>query len=81
MHETVLTDLRAVFRSLFDQPDLQLLPHMATGDLPGWDSFRNVEILMACEERWGIRFLSSEIDGLLTAGDLAACLARKLVQP
>ena len=81
MSDALLSDVQAVFRTVFGQPGLQLRPEMATGDLPGWDSFRNVEILMACEERWGFQFQSAEIDGLLTVGDLAACLARKLGAP
>ena len=77
----VLLELQALFSALFEDAALTLSASMQTGDLPGWDSFKNVEILMACEERWGLRFSSTEMDGLVTTGDLAACIARKLGTP
>jgi acyl carrier protein len=43
---------------------------MVTGDLPGWDSFKNVEILLACETAFGIQFRSKEIDLIRSVGDL-----------
>jgi acyl carrier protein len=78
MNSPVGLELQSVFREVFDDESLQLESDFQTGDLPGWDSFKNVEILMACEERWSLRFSSSEMDGLVTVGDLAACIVRKI---
>jgi acyl carrier protein len=51
---------------------------MKTGDIPGWDSFKNVEILLACENKFNIRFRSKEIDSMRTVGDLVAAIELKL---
>jgi acyl carrier protein len=75
--QPVLTQLSIIFADLLQQPGLVLSAPMQTGDLDGWDSFKNVEILMACEEHWHIRFSSREIDRIRTIGDLAACIAAK----
>jgi acyl carrier protein len=78
----VWSQLVEIFCSLFDGDDFssQVRPEMKTGDLPGWDSFKNVELLMACEELWGFQFSSREIDGMRTLGDVAACIEQKLAQ-
>lgn len=76
--DTILPPLSDIFAALLEQPGLQLGAAMKTGDLEGWDSFKNVEILMACEERWALRFSSREIDRMRTVGDLAACIAAKV---
>ena len=67
-----------VFRTAFDNPDLELNYLMSTGDIREWDSFKNVEILLACEEHFGFRFRSKEIDAIKTVGDLIAMCEKKL---
>jgi acyl carrier protein len=45
--------------------------------VPGWDSFKQIEIIMATEERWGMRFSTRDLDGLRCVGDLIAVVAAK----
>ncbi len=78
MPEDVFKGLCEIFADIFRRFDLVLTGAMKTGDIDGWDSFKNVEILLACEERWEIRFSSREIDGIRTVGDLANCVAAKI---
>jgi acyl carrier protein len=67
-----------VFREVFQSPKLELHINMVTGDLPHWDSFKNVEILLACEAKFGIRFRSKEIDAIRSIGDLMTLCEHKL---
>jgi len=53
-------------------------PEMETGSVDGWDSFANVEILLACEARWGIQFSASEIDRIRSFGDLVCAVGAKV---
>jgi acyl carrier protein len=62
--------VQEIFREVLLESQLQLIPAMVTGDHVRWDSMANVEILMACESRWGIRFRASQFDRILTVGDL-----------
>jgi acyl carrier protein len=67
-----------VFREAFANPELELTPAMVTGDIRGWDSFKNVEILLACEVAFDIRFRSKEIDRIRSIGDLMDICQDKL---
>lgn len=67
-----------VFREAFANPELELTPAMVTGDIRGWDSFKNVEILLACEAKFDIRFRSKEIDRIRSIGDLMDICQDKL---
>jgi len=67
-----------VFREAFANPELELTPAMVTGDIRGWDSFKNVEILLACEAEFEIRFRSKEIDRIRSIGDLIDICDEKL---
>ena len=57
--------------------DLALTPELTAKDVQGWDSFKQIEIIMASEEKWGIRFSTRELDALRCVGDLVRTIAAK----
>lgn len=75
--EPVLRALQGIFRDVLGDAAIELRPDMKTGELDGWDSFANVEILLACEARWGFRFSAAEIDRVRSVGDLARAIGAK----
>lgn len=75
--ETEITAaLAAIFAEVFGR-DIPLRPGLAAKDVAGWDSFKQIEIIMATEERYGIRFSTRDLDRLQTVGDLIAVVAAK----
>ena len=62
--------LRDVFADIFGRDDIVLNANTSAKDVAGWDSFRHIEILVAVEERFGIRFRTRDLDRLRNAGDL-----------
>jgi len=70
--------VQEVFQKAFGNPRLIIKHNMVTGDLKEWDSFKNVEILLACEARFGIQFRSKEIDAIRSVGDLITACEQKL---
>ena len=57
--------------------DLVLTPELTAKDVQGWDSFKQIEIIMASEERFGIKFTTRELDSLQNVGDLVRVVAAK----
>ena len=74
-HYLALTE---VFRGVFGREGLQLRPDLTPDDVEGWDSFKQIELIVAIEQRFGIQLTSEEMDGLACVGDLANLIARKL---
>ena len=68
--------LTEIFRDVFMR-DVALRPDLTAKDVPGWDSFKQIEIIVALEERYGIKFHTKELDALNNVGDLARVLALK----
>ncbi len=62
--------LRDVFADIFDRDDIVLNASISAKDVSGWDSFRHIEILVAVEERFRVRFRTRDLDALRTVGDL-----------
>jgi acyl carrier protein len=57
--------------------DLVLAPALSADDVEGWDSFKQIEIIMATEERFGVKFRTKELDALGNVGDLARLVMAK----
>jgi acyl carrier protein len=57
--------------------DLVLKPELSAKDLPGWDSFKQIEIILASEERFGIKLTRRELNSLQCVGDLVRVVAGK----
>lgn len=74
----VLTEL---FRDLFADDTIVLRPEMNAHDVEGWDSFTNVNLMVATEDRFGIRMQTAEIEQLANVGDLVRVIQAKLAAP
>jgi acyl carrier protein len=66
----VMERLNTVFADVFRRDDLVLEPTTTAADVPGWDSFRQVEIVIAVERHFQIRLRTREMIGLTNVGDL-----------
>lgn len=77
--DAVLVALNIIFRTVFARDDLTVTPAMTARDIPGWDSFRQVEIIMACEDKFGFEFEPHEIDELGNVGDLLDVVTRHAI--
>lgn len=69
--------LEEVFRDVF-MHDVKLKASLTAKDVPGWDSFKQIEIIVGLEERYNIKFHTRELDSLQSVGDLVRVLASKL---
>jgi acyl carrier protein len=69
--------LNEIFAEIFVLDDVQLTAATTASDIIGWDSFKQIEIIMAVEERLGVKFQTREIDNLKCVGDLAGVIAKK----
>ncbi len=78
MQEAELYDqLTEIFRDVFMREDLALTPELTAKDVPGWDSFKQIEIIIAVEEKYGVKFHTRELDSLHNVGDLARVVMSK----
>jgi acyl carrier protein len=71
------TQLTEIFRDIFDDPSLVVRPEMSAKDIPEWDSFNHINIIVAAEQRFGVKFRTADIDGLRSVGEFAELIARK----
>ena len=73
----IYTALTGIFHEVFLRDDIVLAPQMTAKDVDGWDSFKQIEILVSLEEKYGIKFRTKELDGLANVGDLVRTVLSK----
>ncbi len=74
----VLEELTDLFREIFVKDEIVLAPQTSAADLPGWDSMKHIEIVIAIEQKYGVRFSSRQVEALRSVGDLVIAIDQKL---
>ncbi len=69
--------LTEIFRDVFGRDDMELTPELSAKDVAGWDSFKQIEIMIAVEERYGVKFRTRELESLQNVGDLVRAVLSK----
>jgi acyl carrier protein len=77
MTSEMLAKLTDIFRTMFNNPKLNLSRELTAKDVPGWDSFNHVNLMIAVEEEFGLRFSSTEVSNLKNVGELMGLIDAK----
>jgi acyl carrier protein len=78
LHPDAEIKLTDIFRTLFNDPTLVLRDDLVAPQVPGWDSFNHINLVMQIEEDFAVRFTTDEIASLANVGEFKALIARKL---
>jgi acyl carrier protein len=70
--------LTEIFQDVFMRGDLALTPELTAKDVAGWDSFKQIEIVLAAEEKFGIKFSTRELGSLRNVGDLVRAISARI---
>jgi acyl carrier protein len=76
--QDILRAIVEIIRDVLDQQDLVIEEHTNATDVEAWDSFNHINIVVAIEARFGIRFATAEIEQLKNVGGLASLVGEKI---
>ena len=74
----VMETLTGIFREVFDNPTLVLHDAMSAADVENWDSLNHIDLIVAIEKKFKVKFTTREVTSLKTVGDLAELIQKKL---
>ena len=66
--EELRKQLQEVLRDILDDDTIEARDELSAGDVPNWDSLAHLNIVIAVEKAFGIRFAAAEIAGLKKPG-------------
>lgn len=79
-HLPILDEVAAIIRDVLDplhNKNLHICPETTADQTEGWDSFNHINIVVAIEQHFGIKFKTAEVESLRNVGELVALVARK----
>jgi acyl carrier protein len=76
--DEIYAALTEVFHDVFDDDTIKLRDDMTANDVAEWDSQSHINLILAAEMRFGVRFRTSELDSLKNVGDFVSAIQSKL---
>lgn len=74
----ILSKLSEIFREELDNEEITLTEETTANDVEEWDSLSHIQLIVAVEKAFGIRFTSSEIQSWNNVGEMADSITAKL---
>jgi len=78
MTDAVFSEVASIIRNVLDAPSLELTPQTTASDVELWDSFNHLNIVVAIEMTFGVKFKTAEIEELRNVGELVALVENKV---
>jgi acyl carrier protein len=73
----IIRDLQPIFADILDQSDLRLAPESNASNVEGWDSLAHINLIVAIEKRYRIKFALGELQDLKNLGEMVILIQRK----
>lgn len=70
--------VNGIFQQVFDDDTLQIHPQMTAKDVEEWDSLNHINLIVAIERAFGVKFTTKEVSNLANVGEFLALIKSKL---
>ena len=74
IRESILGRLTTIIREVFDDDSIIVTDATTSDDVEEWDSFGHLNLLVAIEGEFGIKFTVEEVISIQNVGDIANIL-------
>jgi acyl carrier protein len=76
----ITQELKQVILNALKLDDWEINAETTAAQVPGWDSLNHVNVILAVEKHFGVRFKTHEVLKLKNIGDLQRLVSSKLDQ-
>jgi acyl carrier protein len=74
----ILEKVAECIRSILDLPNQEITMRTTAEDIEGWDSFNHINIVVAIENQFGVKFNTSEVEEVRAVGEFVKLIEKKL---
>ena len=73
----ILQELNSIFIKILDNEKIILTPETTAEDIAEWDSITHIELIVAIEKHFKIKYTLSELGKLKNAGEMVELISQK----
>ncbi len=76
--EDIIKQINPIFIEILDKPGIDLKPQTTSDDIEEWDSLNHIQLIVAIEKYFKIKFTAAEIVDFNNVGELCEAIIQKL---
>jgi acyl carrier protein len=76
--EKLYEELNEVFKDVFDDESICVDDHTTADDIEDWDSLEHINLIVAIEKKFSIKFNMGEVNKFKNVGEMADNILAKL---
>ena len=76
-NEQVLFNINEIFKDILENEDLKIICETTADDIEEWDSLSHIQLIVATEKYFKIRFTSGEINNFKNVGQMCEVIIKK----
>ena len=74
----IFSTVNKIFREVFDDPDISVTDETNANDIEDWDSLEQINLLVAMEKEFIIKFSVDDVENLQNVGETVDLIMRKI---
>lgn len=75
--EEIYTKLDEVFQDVFDDEEIHVTPETTADDIEDWDSLEHINLVVAIENEFGIKFNMNEVTSFKNVGEMVEIIVER----
>ncbi len=76
--EEIYKQLDEVFQDVFDDESIQVNDSTTADDIEDWDSLEHINLVVAIENRFGIKFNMNEVTSMKNVGEMVDIILERI---
>ncbi len=76
--EVLYERLNEVFRDVFDDDSITVCDSTTADDIEDWDSLEHINLVVAVEKQFGIKFNMGEVNSFRNVGEMVDSILKKV---